>query len=263
MVEIDDRIYFLKEILQSRTREWGEPLRCVRERGQYHYFVQRDGRQKPLKNKEQIARMAQELYDKRLCKAAERELRSLGGGRFQFYGTKVEDVYGHLHPGIQALAVPFWDLNDFYLQAWVKRPYQTLNFAEKGFVTQRGTRVRSKSEWLIDDTLLAYQLPAKYEQELIMPSGSIRYPDFTVLNPYTYQEIIWEHFGMLSKPGYAEKVAFRIQEYERNGFSAGQQIYFTFESEHNPLTRPYLEAFMKKVFPEAAARMELKSKSSI
>lgn len=251
------RIRFLETILHSRTRDWDEPLRCVQDRGHFRYYVSINGSQHSLRDKVQIAKLAQEYYDRRLCEAAERELRSLQNNRCHFSGTKVEDVWDKVHPGIRALAIPYWDLKDHFLQSWIQRPCQTLDPPRNGYLTSRGNRVRSKSEWLIDDMLLANNLPAKYEMELILPSGRIRYPDFTILDPFTYEEVYWEHFGMMSNPEYAEKAVMRIQEYTCNGLSDRRNIHFTFESEHHPLTRPYLESFITNRFPEAVMKTKV------
>lgn len=46
---------------------------------------------------------------------------------------------------------------------------------------------------------------------------------------------------MLDSPDYSEKFALRIQEYVCSGYSVRGQMIFTFESQHHPITRQYLE----------------------
>jgi len=73
-----------------------------------------------------------------------------------------------------------------------------------------GTRVRSKSEALISNSLERWEVPQLYEMPLILKGyGKVR-PDFMVLNVRTRQEYIWEHLGMLDDPVYLEKAMKKI-----------------------------------------------------
>jgi len=61
--------------------------------------------------------------------------------------------------------------------------------------------VRSKSEVIVANTLMTLGIEYSYEQDLFMPDGSRRSPDFTIKRlgkPTVY----WEHLGMLDKHGY-------------------------------------------------------------
>lgn len=256
MQDWERRIRFLETMLQTRARNGDLILRCYKDRSGYRYYIKQNGLRFMLKDPERIRQFAQELYDRKLCQAAERELCSLRSGRYDYPGVKVENVFERLHPGIQAQIVPYWDLQDSHVQAWLSRSYETMLAYEKKYVSQRGSWVRSKSEWLIDDLLFEYGLPAIYERELVLPSGQIRYPDFTIWNPFTCEEIYWEHFGMMDNPEYAEKAVVRIQEYTRNVFTEKTNMIFTFESRRYPLTRPYLMVKMNEAFPEAVSRVD-------
>jgi hypothetical protein len=61
--------------------------------------------------------------------------------------------------------------------------------------------VRSKSEVIVANTLRGLGIHYVYEQDLVMPDGSRRSPDFTIARlgkPTVY----WEHLGMLDLHGY-------------------------------------------------------------
>jgi exodeoxyribonuclease V alpha subunit len=86
--------------------------------------------------------------------------------------------------------------------------------------TLRQEMVLSKSEALIANMLFQAGIPYHYERRLEAPDGSWRRPDFTipVETPDGPSELYWEHWGMLSDPGYAAGVDRRKKWYERHGY---------------------------------------------
>lgn len=77
--------------------------------------------------------------------------------------------------------------------------------AEKSLIhrTNRGEFVRSKSEVIIANELLSQGIDwYEYEAALRLPDGSVRYPDFTILDDDTGVRYYWEHLGLLHSPGY-------------------------------------------------------------
>ncbi len=80
--------------------------------------------------------------------------------------------------------------------------------------TERGDLVRSKGEVIIADKLYARGFTDYlYEQELLLPNGTKRYPDFTVSNDATGVTYYWEHLGMLGDPGYRARWERKKKEY--------------------------------------------------
>lgn len=61
------------------------------------------------------------------------------------------------------------------------------------------------------------------------------YPDFTILDVMRRREIIFEHFGMMDNPEYANKAISKINAYIRNGYMLGDNFMFTFESRQQPI----------------------------
>ena len=63
-------------------------------------------------------------------------------------------------------------------------------------------------------------IPDHYERRLVAPDGSWRRPDFTipVETPDGPSELYWEHWGVLSDPGYAASVERRKKWYERHRY---------------------------------------------
>ena len=71
------------------------------------------------------------------------------------------------------------------------------------------------------------------------------YPDFTVLNVRTRKEMLWEHFGMMDEPEYAEKAVQKIMTYEQNNIFPGENLILTYETRKNPLNQ---KTIMRKLW---------------
>ena len=81
-------------------------------------------------------------------------------------------------------------------------------FLEDGLIhrTRRGDLVRSKSEVIIADGLLAQGIRDYiYERPLVGPDGIPRYPDFTIEDAESGITVYWEHLGLLEDPTYADR----------------------------------------------------------
>ncbi len=81
-------------------------------------------------------------------------------------------------------------------------------FLEEGLIhrTKRGDLVRSKSEVIIANELLAQGIDRyAYEEALPLPSGRTFYPDFTLVDDDTGETFYWEHLGLLHNPEYRKR----------------------------------------------------------
>ena len=95
--------------------------------------------------------------------------------------------------------------------------------------TSRGELVRSKSELAIANYLYSIKLDYQYERELqgTVDSDRLR-PDFSFIDD-AGDVIIWEHLGMLDRPGYAEGWDWKRAWYARNGFELNTNLFTTSE----------------------------------
>ncbi len=93
-----------------------------------------------------------------------------------------------------------------------------------------GTRMKTLSEVLIYERLLAAGLISVYELPLVSADyGPNMYPDFTVLSPIDLQtEIIIEYIGRLDLQPYRDDFAKRIYRYIQNGYIPGVNLFFIF-----------------------------------
>lgn len=125
--------------------------------------------------------------------------------------------------------------------------------AEKTYVASDGTGVRSKSELIIAEALIACKVPYFYERPFF---GFYEYdtgrrtrnlfPDFTCLNRRTGKTFYWEHLGMMDNPDYAAKNVRRIMEYAKEGVYPGSELIMSFEAAEVPLRTEYVRAVIRK-----------------
>ena len=108
-----------------------------------------------------------------------------------------------------------------------------------------GVRVRSKSEVIIADALDRAGIPYRYEFPTSVKGWGTLYPDFTCLRPSTREEVIWEHFGLMGEPDYAENAVQKLAHYAASGYTIGKNLIATFESAATPLSVKQVQAYIK------------------
>ena len=122
------------------------------------------------------------------------------------------------------------------LAAWQAAPYERSSEhpETRTIEMQDGTMCRSKSERQIDDELIRYAVPHRYE--CCMQLGSeIIHPDFIVRNKRTGKIYIWEHFGRMDKENYFNYFIYKMRLYIKNGYIPGVNLIMTFETDTQPL----------------------------
>jgi energy-coupling factor transporter ATP-binding protein EcfA2 len=82
--------------------------------------------------------------------------------------------------------------------------------------TQRGERVRSKSELIIADKLYAAGIDYEYEPRISL-NGVERYPDFVIEDDESGETWYWEHLGMMSVPAYLQRWEAKLEDYKAAG----------------------------------------------
>nr|MCR5178812.1 hypothetical protein [Lachnospiraceae bacterium] len=141
-------------------------------------------------------------------------------------------IYDRLKPARKRLVNPIYVDDEQYIQEWRSKEYETLDFYEmkNDFYSENGVRVRSKSELIIANMLEKNRIPYRYEYPLRLKGQVIVRPDFLCLNVRMRKEYIWEHFGMMDNPSYANRNVEKITKYEQNGYSIGENMIMTFET---------------------------------
>ena len=147
------------------------------------------------------------------------------------------------------LIKPYFTSADEFIKQWEGMSYEgkLIDESTPELFSNRGERVRSKSEKIIADKLAEMGIPYRYEAPLFLGTMGIVYPDFTLLKVCTREEIYWEHLGMMDDPDYVHKALNKINTYIRNGYIPGKNLLLTYESRAIPLNMRNAEAQLRAI----------------
>ena len=114
---------------------------------------------------------------------------------------------------------------------WMNAEYETNPAYPENlrYMTTLGTKVRSKSELNIANTLERLGIPYRYEQKMYV-NGRKFYPDFTILLP-DGEILIWEHNGLMDNGEYVERARSKTYDYEADGFRQHNNLIITYEDD--------------------------------
>ncbi len=235
----------IKKALKLAEQEEGSfsegRLRVVKiEKGCRYYNVVKkndtNGEYLSVKEKPLIKELAQKDYNKRFLKEAKEELKTLQRTIDKFESINGDGTFLNLSPERQRLVTPYIISDDLYAEEWQSKKFKTNSYLpeNKRYDTKRGEKVRSKSEAIIADILYDLRVPYRYEAPLQLNVG-IRYPDFTLLNIKTKEEIFLEHLGLMDEDEYRAATFHKLDEYRENGIYLGRNLLITYETEESPL----------------------------
>lgn len=220
-----------------------------------YYHVQRNtgntGKYLRRKNEALAKTLAQKSYDEKILRLIRPQLELISELRSNELFTKMEKLYTDQRMERRILIDPIWLPDDEFRERWEAQKGEALAFRaddESSFYTDKGERVRSKSEVIIANALHRNKIPYRYEYPLQLSNGKIVYPDFTVLNLKTRKEYIWEHFGMLDDPHYRETMLNKLDSYVEEGYFWGDNLIVTEESSRHALRMSMLDAIIKHYF---------------
>lgn len=202
-----------------------------------------------------------------ICSKVENELKSVPKGNLRIskdknkvryyhcvednegtYISKIDSELPKLHTQRQLLVTPIEPIWEKELVQWYDSEYHGKEFYEgtAEIVTEKGERVRSKSEKILADYFYRNNILYQYEKPLYLKGYGTIYPDFTFLSKKTRKEIYWEHEGMMDKPEYAKSAVKKIESYQRNGIHLGERLILTFETELTVLNSQIVEELVEK-----------------
>lgn len=202
-----------------------------------------------------------------ICSKVENELKSVPKGNLRIskdknkiryyhcvednegtYILKIDSELPKLHTQRQLLVTPIEPIWEKELVRWYDSEYHGKEFYEgtAEIVTEKGERVRSKSEKILADYFYRNNILYQYEKPLYLKGYGTVYPDFTFLSKKTRKEIYWEHEGMMDKPEYAKSAVKKIESYQRNGIHLGERLILTFETELTVLNSQIVEELVEK-----------------
>lgn len=253
------RLLELKQALRvcqrscSSDKEPAERLRVLTKGKAYQYYVvpkvensahstapNTNGTYLKARNRRRAAVIAQFDYDKKIVQQLQHDIAILQSFIDNYHTDDIDKIYAQLHPGRKRLITPARLSDDAYIMEWQSKPVEGKSFEHdtSEFFTNDGLRVRSKSEIIIANELTKAGVPFRYEAPINLESHhSITiHPDFTCLNIQTRQEVIWEHFGLMTSPDYVRNAIHKIALYSANGFILGKNLIATFEGGETTLS---------------------------
>ena len=128
--------------------------------------------------------------------------------------------------------------DETYSDIWMEEKYDGLGFDprdQSAFYSDKGERMRSKSEVLIANTLNKMNIVYKYECPVARINGELLYPDFTVLDLKRRKVKYWEHLGRMDDAEYVNRNLWKLEEYRKIDIRLGLNLFLTYESGSNPL----------------------------
>ncbi len=202
------------------------------------------------KNQNLIILLAQKSYNKHFIKTAEQELSLLENALAKLSNSNADTVYQRLSPTRQSLVTPYIKTEEMIVQEWNAMPYRSSTYMEedKRYDTRRGEKVRSKSEAILADMFYELSIPYRYEQELRLKDGQVKYPDFTLLKVTTQEEIYLEHLGLLDNEEYRKNNLKKLDDYRDSGIYLGKNLLITYETIDSPLDIRGIKKMLKTIF---------------
>lgn len=229
-------------------------LRVAKKRDGVEYYYKDEGGKSNgrymKKSENEIARrIAQRDYDVSVMKNAVERIKAIKKFLKIYEKTCLKQLYKKTNPYRRELITAKIISDDEFIKQWQSVRYKGKQFLddEKEIMTDRGERVRSKSEKIIADKLYSLGIPYRYEYPLILERDIKIYPDFTILRMPAREELYLEHFGMLDDINYVENVIFKLSTYEKNGIYIGDKLFITYETSKRPINTISLDKMLKKI----------------
>ena len=212
--------------------------------GSYSFFQSvkdADGKKKEVylrKSDIKIAKgLAAKEYAQARLKDVLKEKRIMEGNLSLAQNEKEADRFLRIHPGAATLVLPMLKNKTLFAEQWRNASYvRSTTYPEdlKFSTVIPGLKVRSKAEGDILERMVYYDVPFRYEEELVI-NGIAYHPDFTCLNTETNQIFYWEHQGRWDDYDYVRRLQNRNLEYQKMGIIPWKNLIITTETEDQPL----------------------------
>ena len=224
----------------SQSNNYLQFYHCTEENKQGKYIIKG--------NDELIQKLAQKTYDDKVLRLAEKRLNQLKKILRDYEDDEIEEIFLKEHRVRQGLILPIEPTWEQILEEWKAKEYQAKGYGDgmSMIMTERGERVRSKSEKIMADYFYRNKIEYKYECPIYLKGMGVVYPDFTFLSPKLRKEIYWEHCGMVDDPSYARNMVRKLDAYENTGIFIGERLILTYETEQSILSTKKIEQMIEK-----------------
>ena len=228
-------------------------LRISRNRKGFQYYHRRTAQDPQgiyIKRKDNplASALAQKDYDSKLLAALEKQLKAIDRFIKDCDPGAPVKAYEDLNAPRKQLVTPVFVNDEDYVKQWLNVPYEKLGFKKDDpeFYTDRGERVRSKSEVLIANELYRHGIPYRYEFPVYSNGVILAAPDFNCLNVRLRKDYYWEHLGMMGKEDYANRNAAKIEKYTLAKDFDETSLILTFETDRHPMNTRVIEEKIRK-----------------
>ena len=209
---------------------------------------QKKGKYISTKNSKLICALAQKDYDLRFLQLLTEQRVRLCKAIKLIAGIDFLKPYHDLSEARRKLVKPYVMTDEQYVENWLSVEYSGKELFEDNsvLITERGEKVRSKTEKILADKFYSMGIPYRYEYPVNLKGYGTVYPDFTLLNIRERKEIYFEHFGMMDHPEYCQKAILKLENYTRSGIYIGKNLLVTFETFRNSLDMKTVEQMLKE-----------------
>lgn len=227
-------------------------LRLSKSHGHVQYYCCEDekkcGNYIVKENITMAQQLAQKSYDEKVLHLAEKRYSQIKRLLKDYTDDELERIYIREHPERQRLIHPIKRPWEDVMKEWSSKEYKGKGFVEGApvILTEKGERVRSKSEKIMADCFYRKGIEYKYECPLYLMGMGTIYPDFTFLSKKTGEEIYWEHNGKCDDSVYARDMVRKINTYENNGIFPGERLILTYETEQTILSTSKIEQLVER-----------------
>lgn len=199
-------------------------------------------------NEKLIQKLAQKSYDEKVLRLVEKRLNQIKKLTKDYEDDEIEQIFLNEHKERQRIIQPVEPTWKNRLNEWKTKEYQGKGFGDEMpmIVTERGERVRSKSEKIMADYFYRHGIEYKYECPIYLKGMGMVYPDFTFLSKKLGKEVYWEHCGIVDEPSYARNMVRKIEAYENNGIFPGERLILTYETEQSILNTGKIEQMVNR-----------------
>ena len=240
--QVKRRTEYLERLLIKLERErQGVPegkLRISKNKGIPRYYwikSSEDTRGKYIaqKDKELVRKLAQKEYIEKMYNSVLEEYTDINNYLSKFLDNRLYKPYEKLNNYRKELVQPLIVSDEMFAKQWENTEYNINPYylEEKVYLTKKDEMVRSKSEAMLADMYYELGIPYRYEAELRLQNGKIKYPDFTLLNINTREVIYHEHLGLMDDEQYRKANLIKLDEYRKNGIYLGKNLIITYEAE--------------------------------
>lgn len=239
----------VQEKKQLEAAPYGK-IHIVRSRNNIQYYLRTSARDKSgryisRKNEKQLYDYLQKSYCEKVLKVISKEIHIIEEFLEKSDGIvgQIEEIYNAYPDKTREYIKPIMLSDEEYAQEWSRYEYVGKTLSDNAVVlqTQRGVKVRSKSELNIANALEKAGIPYRYECPLQLGDGGVIYPDFMVLNKRTRTVYYWEHRGMMDDRDYSRHTVKRIKDLGKCGIILGKNLIITEECSNIPLGTDEIE----------------------